>query len=589
MIADIFLVIADQWQIVFGLLLFIALCQILISLTLKNILGKQLTSNEYLSLGMAGWILPAVLISVLWFLFGFKPAAPFSLLLLMSLIGIPIFFLLRLKPQLEPDSKPTAFFLLLFFLVSVFLRLAFVSKAILPSYFDSAEHYRLIRGILENTSGILSSLTTNYYHLGFHFIAAFTASNLQAEIAKIMLILGQMILATLPLSLFFLIKHETRSNMAGAFAVVISAFGWYMPAHAMDWGKYPALMSLGLMPFILSLAYLLPENKNTLAPQKRRGLYLLLGAGILVVGLVHSRSLVILGIAFLSWVIAAWRQKLPQAQRTGIFVLVIIAIVLEAVYIQQQAVLTLVFDPYFPKGMLITALVLLLSVFAQKSYPRLTFTCILAICLFIGGLFIPVTGLIPGHDTLTLLDRPFVEMILFLPSALLGGLGLAGLGEYLQHKNIKAEFAGLITIALVLINAFFTYELYPLECCVLAGHDDVAAMDWLNDRLSADARIGVSAVELNVLASESFEGYVGGDAGIWIAPLTNRATVPLRYDTNFTEQSALDNICQLGISHLYVGGLGSTFDDSQLSAQPAWYKVLLSMPKVKVYQVVGCN
>jgi len=51
----------------------------------------------------------------------------------------------------------------------------------------------------------------------------------------------------------------------------------------------------------------------------------------------------------------------------------------------------------------------------------------------------------------------------------------------------------------------------------------------------------------------------------------------------------LDNLCRLGISYLYVGDLGQNFDDSQLSAQPAWYKALLSMPEVKVYQVVGCK
>jgi hypothetical protein len=315
----------------------------------------------------------------------------------------------------------------------------------------------------------------------------------------------------------------------------------------------------------------------------------LLGAGILIIGLIHSRSLVILGIAFISWVLATWWKKLPRLQQIAIFVLVLVALVLEIIYIQQQSVLTLLFDPYFIRGLLITGLVLLLSIFAQINYPQLTFTCILVLFFLIGSLFIPVTGLIPGHDSLTLLDRPFAEMILFLPLSLLGGLGLAGLGEFFQRRNIQPEFVGLIVITVVLINAFFTYDLYPSECCVLASHDDVAAMDWLNKQLTTDVRIGVSAVELNVLASDTFEGYVGGDAGIWILPLTNRSTIPLRYDTNFTEESALDNICQLGISHLYVGGLGQTFDNSQLSAQPEWYKVLLSMPEVKVYQVIGCN
>ena len=588
MIPNIFAVIADQWRALLGILLFIALCQILIGLALRKIFGAQLTSTEYLALGMSGWILPAALISLLWFLFGWKPLAPFSFFLLISLLSISIIFLLRLNPHPAPDSRSTGIFLLLFLSVSVLLRLAFVSKAILPSYFDSAQHYLLIKNILGNTTGIIASLTTNYYHLGFHFIAAFMAATFQVGIARAMLILGQMVLAVIPISLFFLIKYETKSTMAGIFAVSLSAFGWYMPAHAMDWGKYPALMSVGLLPFVLSLGYLLAHTKNTLSPQKRWALSLLLGAGVFVSGFMHSRSLVIIGIALLAWTIAAWQQKLPVLQRTLMFFIVMSTVILGIIYIQKQDVLGLLFDPYIHKGILITGLVLLVSVFAQKNYPQLTFACILAVGLLMSGLFIPVMGLIPGHNNLTLLDRPYVELILFLPLALLGGLGLAGLEENLHYPKLATP-VGLIACGMVLINASVTYDLYPSDCCVLAGYADIAAMDWMNVQLPADARIGISATELKVLASGSFEGYVGGDAGIWIMPLIDRVTVPLRYDANFNEQATLDDLCRQNISHIYVGELGQNFNDAQLNAQPAWYRVLLSMPEVKVYEVVGCR
>jgi hypothetical protein len=464
----------------------------------------------------------------------------------------------------------------------------------LPSYFDSASHYQLIKSILgNNPAGLITSLTTNYYHLGYHILAAFLTATLQAEITKVMLILGQIILAILPISIFFLIKQETRSNTAGIFAVIVAAYGWYMPAHAVDWGKYPALTSLGLMPFVLSLAHLTARYKNTLSAQKRCGLYSLLGVAVLISGFMHSRSLVILGIVFAAWMITAWQQKLPSRQSTILFFVVVAAIIGEFIYIQQQDVLVLLFDPYIPKGILVTALVLLLSLFAQRSHPRLVLTCILTALFLLGSLFIPVLGLIPGHDNLTLLDRPFVEMILFLPLSLLGGWGLAGLEKFLQDKDIRLlsshKLISLIVCGLVLINAFIKYDLYPSPCCILASNDDVTAIDWIANQLPINARIGISATELKVLVSGSFEGYVGGDAGIWITPMINRVTLPLRYDTNFSEQATLDDLCQKSISHLYVGALGQVFDDSQLNAQPGWYKLLLSMPKVKVYQVVGCR
>jgi hypothetical protein len=380
----------------------------------------------------------------------------------------------------------------------------------------------------------------------------------------------------------------TRSDWAGIFAVSLAAFGWYMPAHAVDWGKYPALTSLAVMPFVLSLAYLLVQNTNAITPNKRRALILLLGIGVMVSGFMHSRSLVVLGVTCLAWVISVWQKKLPRVQQTWVFALLIVTVIFEALYIQSYDVLLLLLDPYLQKGILITALVLLFLFFAYKQYPQFTFACILAIGLLMTGLFIPVKGLIPGHANLTLLDRPFVEMILFLPLSLLGGLGLAGVEKIVQATKFGA-LIGVIACGLVFINAFNTYDLYPSDCCVIVGHDDVTAMDWMKKQLPAKARIGISATELKVLASGSFEGYVGGDAGIWITPLIEHVSIPIRYDTNFNEQATLDDLCRRKISHLYVGELGQNFNITQLRAQPAWYKALLSMPDVKVYEVVGCR
>jgi len=420
-LSNIFSVITDQWRVILGILLFIALCQILIILVLRMMFGKQLTFSEYLALSMTGWILPASIISLIWFLFGSKPAWHFSLFSLISLLIILVLFLSRLKPDLEPNSKLTSIFLLLFFFVSVLLRLAFVTKVLLPSYFDSASHYLLIKIILGNNSAsLLTSLSTNYYHLGYHMLVAFLITALQADSVKVMLILGQMVLAVLPISIFFIINHETKSNTAGVFAVIIAAYGWYMPAHAVDWGKYPALTSVALIPFVLSLAYLIARYKNTLSLQKRWALYILLAVAILISGFIHSRSLVIYGIVFIAWIITTWQQKLSSRQQVVMFFIVIVAIVLEIIFIQQHNVLLLLFDPYI-KGTLITAFVLLLSIFAQRSYPQLVLTCILTVGFLLGSLFIPVQGVIPGHANLTLLDRPFVEMLLFLPLSLLAG------------------------------------------------------------------------------------------------------------------------------------------------------------------------
>ncbi len=578
MIWDGLSVIAEHGRIVSGVLVLIVASQFLTGSALRLIFGAQLTADDHLSLGLAGWVMPASLLSVVYFLRGLE-----FVLALFLILTVYIFIRLRLKPsfvsaQGGPGSKNLTFLLLAFLAISIPLRLVFVSKAALPSYFDSAAHYLLIKVFM----GSAAIAPANYYHFGFHILAASTASALQADIAGIMLILGQMILAIMPISVFFLIRRETQSNMAGAFAVSLAAFGWDMPAHAVNWGKYPALMSLGLIPFALSLVYLLVQTKN-IAPRGRQwAVYGLIGLSVLNAGFAHSRSLIVLALALGAWIISAWRQKLSPPYQWFILSAVFVFIALEIIFIQGQPVFDPLFDPYLRKGIWITVFVLALSIFALRTYPQFTFACVLAVCFLLGSLFIPIR--IPGYGALTLLDRPFVEMILFLPLSLLGGLGLAGLAPPRLRQAVC-----LLGIGAIMMHAFTTYDPYPSDCCVIAGNDDLAAMGWMDDHLSAKARIGVSSAGMNVLASDALEGYAGGDAGIWIAPLIDRRTILLPYNLDFNQRAALDMLCRRRVSHLYVGEIGQTFDRARLSAHVEWYKPLLSMPRAKVYKVVGCR
>jgi hypothetical protein len=295
-----------------------------------------------------------------------------------------------------------------------------------------------------------------------------------------------------------------------------------------------------------------------------------------------------LGIVFLAWVVVTWLEKLPRRVNFLAFVLVVGATITLSAFILRQDILILLFDPYLTKGILVTALILLLAVFAWLAYPRLTFVSVLSVTLLMASLFIPVTFL-PGYRDLTLLDRPFVEMILFLPLSLLGGLGLAGLEKKLQGRFVWGRAAALLAVGIVAVNAFFTYDLYPSDCCVLVGNDDVIAMDWMADQLPVEARIGIASTTLKVMASESHEGDVGADAGIWITPLTGRTTVLVPSNLNFSERAAMDYLCRAGVSHLFVGEVGQVFDRGLLNSRPEWYRPLLSMPRTGVYEVMGCD
>ena len=600
-LSDGFSVLLDHWRLIAGILSLILFGQILTWFALRKIVGERLSPDEYFSLGSAGWIVTMMALSTLWFLLRPLQSFRFDVLIATITILLLAFWLFpRSQKESAHESKLALLVLLLLFGIFIFLRLVFVSQAILPLYFDSAQHYMIIRDLMggleaANMTASLNLLTTNYYHKGFHLLALFTTSITDAEIKDTMLVQGQIILAVIPLSLFFIIKHETRSNSAGLFAMLLAAFGWYMPAHVLDWGKYPALTSLVLIQFVLSMAYLLFRYRDTLSPRKHWGLIVILTSGFLASVFAHSRSLVIFGIALMAWVIATWWRRLPRVPQFLALCLVILGIIWEIIFIQTHNVLYLLFDPYGLKSWLITLSVLFLFVFALRAYPQFTLSAVVTIFLLVGSLFIPV--IVPRFGELTLLDRPFVEMILFLPLSIIGGLGLAGLEGYLLNSKIKLsisptiinKYISVLFMGFVLINAILQYDLYPSACCKIVGPDDLAAMDWMDKHLPPDARILISAVELRVLASDSFQGYVGGDAGIWITPLTDRPTIPFLNYSDFGQQITLNTLCDMNADYLYIGEIGQTFDDAQISIHPEWYKSLLSMPKAQVYQVIGCN
>ena len=509
-----------------------------------------------------------------------------GMLVFIAVFTLPIYY--RFKADLKPVPTATHLFSILFISFSILLRLAYVSRALFPLYFDSAQHYLIIKNILNtDNSWMLNWLSTNYYHLGFHVLAAFFASVFHVEITQVMLILGQVILALIPFPLFFLIRRETGSTVAGWFTVILAAFGWYMPAHAVDWGKYPALMSVGMISFVLSFAYLLSQNKSGSSKLTRWILYGLLCISILLTVFTHSRSLIVFGIVFVAWVMSAQWEKFSQRKLTIMFAAIVVLTVLEVVFISRQSILVLLFDPYLPNGYLITGLVIVLSIFAWMAYPRLTFVVVLTMTLLLASLFIPVAG-IPGYGDLTLLDRPYVEMILFLPLSLLGGLGLAGLEKRLQKWSSWGRYVGLLAIGIVAVNACFAYDFYPSDCCVIVGNDDVVGMDWVAKQLPVDAKIGISSTQLKVI-SETSEGDVGADAGIWITPLTGQVTIPLPYNADFNDPATRKSICEKGIGYIFVGEAGYPFDSGKIGAHPEWYVPLLSMPITRVYEVVGCR
>jgi hypothetical protein len=587
-----------HWALVLGILLVLLSGQALLAFLLYKIFGDQFTGEEFFSLSLAGWLLPAVLVSLLWYLAARIISLPLSNIFVGVLLLAGLVLSIR-NVSLARKWKGAAWSLSVLAVLLLLVRLASVSKAIFPSYFDSAQHYLYIKEILSQVKpfGSQTAPLPGYYHFGFHFLAAFIAYITRAEITDVMLVLGQIILALMPFSAFFIVRHWTISNTAGFLALALAAFGWYMPVHAMDWGKYPALASLALVPFVLSIAYLFIENRNTLSKEKRAGMIFLLAAGVLISIFLHSRSLILYLLLAAAWLITWLWNRTTHWPRHLIFILFLLAAVGQIIYIQSKGILGPLFDAYGPKGILVSAIVLVLAVFTYKPYSGFVFFCIVSTTFLLASLFVPLGNMVPGYANTTPLDRPYAQMVLYLPLTLLGGFGLAGLEQLLQGRHIQLgskQFAlssmiGVLLMAFVTIHGLLRYELYPSSCCLIVSQDDLKAIRWLDENLPAETHILTSSTDLNVLPTDRYQGSAGGDAGAWITPLTGRPVAVLPFNTDFSQEKILETLCEQQIHFIYVGKTGWFFNDAPIRAQPDQYGLLLDLPKAKIYEITGCK
>ena len=247
----------------------------------------------------------------------------------------------------------SALLLVILFGLSIILRLAFITRTFVPPYFDSVEHFRIVKELvnaLESSTllKMIPTLVPSYYHLGFHFLAAFLTFGLRANPMDVILVLGQIILATIPIPIFFVLRHETHSDVAAFFGILLAGFGWYMPGFAVNWGKYPALSGLLALEIVLSMAYFISRNKSYRSQIIWIGILLL---GIIISTLFHSRTLVVIIFSFVSWLIANRIQTLPKTFQYVSLGMLLSGLIIVGILIQREPLLALALEPYLSDGL----------------------------------------------------------------------------------------------------------------------------------------------------------------------------------------------------------------------------------------------
>ncbi|HEY5982983.1 MAG TPA: hypothetical protein VIU38_05875, partial [Anaerolineales bacterium] len=389
--------VLQQYAIAF---LFIAACAFWGGAVIVGRVGSavdRLNVDEALALAAGAWIVPAWLASIVVLLLG---SVLRSQIILQASIGsialatLTAVWLAQLRHRpLHQHFGLAGWGLVVAAAVLIFVRLAFIGGLTLPLYFDSAAHYGITRQLLDLfTAGLphdrLALPVPGYYHLGYHILVAGWSRLFRIDIASLMLVSGQLVLAVLPLPLYLMIHRTTGSAAAGLVGVLLGALGWYMPSYVVNWGKYPAILAALAVLTSLNLA-LLSREAGPPEPRKWTMRALALLAAVIAV-VIHTRALIIMGmIAGAWWLAGVWLNLPPRVQARAAAFAAIAATGVVAITWFQPA-LWQVMDPYLGAGRWMMLGVAALAPVAVRAHPRVSIACILTMFLLLTGMLIPV-------------------------------------------------------------------------------------------------------------------------------------------------------------------------------------------------------
>lgn len=455
------------------------------------------------------------------------------------------------------------------FFILLLLRLSYLHYILLPGYSDAPIHYQVIESFLhpENITFRYSfaNIFRNYYHFGFHSIAAWMVLVAGISIVDSISLIGQLFLVFAPLSIFFLV-YLLGGNAEGAFfAALLTAVGWHMPAFAINWGKFPAVAALSALPALVGFSLLSIDKEDVNAKKHLFSLFLL----FVGLSLIHSRIVILVIIIVL---IFALLKKFPIQEQLDFSRSVFYALLLGVVFYP-------LFEPleYFYVQTLALIVLVFLVPFAFKMHLRST----VGIFLFTSGLW--ATGALPNFLRIPiLLNREMLEIILYIPLSVLGGFGMSGMIKTASGSTIFQKLIPFLFFALIIFSFVIQGAIYPDPCCQYFVGSDASAFEFLKKDLPENSLILISSLKNSTISS-------GTDAGLWITPLLGLPTNNFYYNANWSVPDRLQEVCSFGAEHifLYAGGRDYSFNTKRLNSSQ-WYELVFRSGKVMVYHVISC-
>jgi hypothetical protein len=430
------------------------------------------------------------------------------------------------------------------------------------------------------------------------------------SIPYLLLIVGQLLNALVPLTVFAGAYIFTRKNSTSLLAGFLVAIPFFFPAYYATWGRMTQLTAVMVLPLAMAVTWSVSRGTRTMSKQWPF-------IGILVAGmfLIHFRVFLLyipfVGLVFILSLGRHWRWIMAATA---------LALILVAPRIFQlfsdfsllpfssspsgyNAFPIGYIAPGWEKAFLIlgaaTFFIALLAGIKRQSWTVLPIT----LTLWVGLVAFLLSGQRLGLPETWLVNVNSAYIVLFLPLALLLSIVTLEVWNWLSphHWSIRialwAAAGAMLTLALLLGISQQVSILNPDT--ILANEADAKGLDWLANYGAEESMVAVNSWKW------LGNSWAGSDGGAWILPVTGGSSttppVDYIYDSTLRRRVAAfnldvselddwsdpDSVARLmdeGVDLIFVGSRGGFFDPAELNRNPE-LKLLYSQDGVFIFSL----
>ena len=462
----------------------------------------------------------------------------------------------------------------LFALLGLALALAWrfwqARELVLPNWVDSQHHVLIVRKMIE-FGGLPSTLEPYlpgpfYYHFGFHALGALFSVLSGLDPAASVLMLGQVISASVGLAVYALAKQLSKDWRIGLLAALFVTFATKMPGYYLSWGRYTLLIGVMILPVAIAEAIRAWESHDKW--WKLAGLSLLTAGTLLSHYFTAFLFVLFLAMLGVQWLVETIRNKSANWKLIASIALsTFVGLVLASrwyyrVFVYSSAASRPVFQVmetetprtawdylYYLVGPIsgyvligLGLIGLLWSIFTTR---KAHFQAWAILVMF----FSLPTGL-----RLMNFRNDYFALVVFIPIAITSAFGIVLLfGKLIKKKGLATILILLAALALSVGGAWQNARAVNPET-ILATGSDLEALKWIETHTPEDARFFVNTTNWG------FGVYRGVDGGGWILPITGRwSLAPTIFYPMIADEDFVHNLTDLAMRASSITECGDDF------------------------------